>query len=544
MKKVLLTLIVSLAFCGSIFAQNDSDIYESHWADFNSNLFEQPDGIVAFVKIDGDYVNGEFHWDALEIAPFVGNECRGHSFMAYYEDEDPYPIIEVSVNYNNQNELVTFRMFDHVTGIEYKVCTSSIEIRTGTDHDELYFNYDEAVILDFETPRFTKDITGYGENNTGGHWYLISSPIGDVAPGDVENLIQDITDNTDYDLYTFNQSVEDNLEWLNNKDEAIEMLETGKGYLYASKQDVTLTFTGQAYTGEAKVPGNDGGTLTGGGYFATFDLVYDGQAKMKGWNLVGNPFAEEAYVERDICVMNDEGTDIILTDSHIVAPMEGCFVRAEGDGETVTFETGIAIPEGDMKVVLNLSNGRAVADRAIIRFGESRQMPKLQLNPNSTKVYIPQDGEDYAVVSAGEMGEMPVSFKAGSNGTYTMSFNATGVSFNYLHLIDNMTGADVDLLATPSYSFDAQTTDYASRFRLVFATGNNNSDDFAFFSNGNLVINNEGEATVQVVDVTGRILSSETINGSASINLNGAAGVYMIRLINGENVKVQKVIIK
>ena len=40
------------------------------------------------------------------------------------------------------------------------------------------------------------------------------------------------------------------------------------------------------------------------------------------------------------------------------------------------------------------------------------------------------------------------------------------------------------------------------------------------------------------------MLSSEAISGSASINVDGAAGVYMLRLINGDNVKVQKVVVK
>ena len=115
---------------------------------------------------------------------------------------------------------------------------------------------------------------------------------------------------------------------------------------------------------------------------------------------------------------------------------------------------------------------------------------------------------------------------------------------NYLHLIDNMTGADVNLLETPAYTFEAKTTDYASRFRLVFAAGNSNDDNFAFFNNGNLVVNNEGNATLQVIDVNGRILNSESISGSTCISVNAAAGVYMIRLINGDNVKVQKVVVK
>ena len=78
----------------------------------------------------------------------------------------------------------------------------------------------------------------------------------------------------------------------------------------------------------------------------------------------------------------------------------------------------------------------------------------------------------------------------------------------------------------------------------MFATGNNESDTFAFFSNGSFVINNDGAATLQVIDVTGRIVKSESINGCANVNVNAASGVYMLRLINGDNVKVQKVVVK
>ena len=108
-----------------------------------------------------------------------------------------------------------------------------------------------------------------------------------------------------------------------------------------------------------------------------------------------------------------------------------------------------------------------------------------------------------------------------------------------------MTGIETDLLANPSYSFDAKTTDYESRFKLVFATGNNANDDaFAFYSNGSFVINNEGEATLQVIDMNGRILKSESINGCANVDVKAAAGVYVLRLVNGNDVKVQKVVVK
>jgi hypothetical protein len=34
------------------------------------------------------------------------------------------------------------------------------------------------------------------------------------------------------------------------------------------------------------------------------------------------------------------------------------------------------------------------------------------------------------------------------------------------------------------------------------------------------------------------------INGNAELNLNQPAGVYVIRLVNGDNVKTQKVVVR
>lgn len=135
---------------------------------------------------------------------------------------------------------------------------------------------------------------------------------------------------------------------------------------------------------------------------------------------------------------------------------------------------------------------------------------------SSSKIYVSQDGKDYAVVNAEAQDEMPLNFKAEKNGTYTLSFSHENVTFSYLHLIDNMTGTDVDLLATPSYSFDARNTDYASRFKLVFSTNDNNNDNeyFAFISNGNIIVN--GEGTLQIIDVLGRIVMSKQLSTLSS----------------------------
>ena len=150
------------------------------------------------------------------------------------------------------------------------------------------------------------------------------------------------------------------------------------------------------------------------------------------------------------------------------------------------------------------------------------------------------------MVYAEAMGEMPVNFKAEKNGSYTISFNNDNVEFSYLHLIDNLTGNDVDLLENPNYNFDARYTDYAQRFKLVYTTGTTaDNDEFGFISNNHLMILGvDGQATLKVMDVTGRTLSTETFSGNYDKALNLSSGVYMLQLIQGNNVKTQKIVVK
>ncbi len=392
-------------------------------------------------------------------------------------------------------------------------------------------------------------INGYGSSTTGG-WNLIASPVS-TTPDQVTNMLtEETTAPYSYDLYRFNQTAES--EWENYHQHSGDFnIVPGTGYLYANKGDVnnipntvTLTFTGVPYSGDGEI-----------------ELVYNtanSDSKMHGWNLVGNPFDVDAEISDDYYMMNEEGSELIVNEGNIVEAMQGVFVQATAAGQTVIFDpqSRAKSNDNDNKVVINISRNRGIiVDRAVVRFGEGRQLPKMQLFENSAKLYITQDNKDYAVVRTEAQGEMPVNFRAAENGTYTITVNPEGVEMNYLHLIDNMTGADVDLLAATStgsvatYTFNASTTDYSSRFRLVFAANNEDgvstgSTAFAFYSNGTWVINNTGEATLQVVDVNGRILSNETVNGSVSKAINAPAGVYMLRLINGNDVKTQKIVVR
>ena len=540
MKKLLLTLIVSLAFCGSIFAQNENpNGYESHWAGLESTLnhFEDTDYPVFYVKIDGNIVTMEDRWYDYEFASFVDGEYRGSDFMTdeYLEYGWIYPMLQgLKVKFTTPGETVSFQMYDHATGILYELCESNFPVVTGEDctWDWDYFgdedDFDEsALFLLVTSPApegFVRTVIGYDDPEGKAGYALIASPIGTVDFMADESPVTNLITETAYDLFYFNQNPSDGLEWINQKQEGFTTLEAGKGYLYANDETTDITFTGAGNTEAPEI---------------ILEHAAGDNIEMAGWNLVGNPFGVDAFLERDFYTMNGEGSEL-MQGSGAIEPTYGVFVYAteEEDGQPLTFTVEDA---KSPLLALNLSNGRSVIDRASVRFGEGRTLPKFQLNRNSTKVYIPVDNEDYAVVRSEGIGELPVNFKAESNGTYSLTLSSENVDFSYLHLVDNMTGVDQDMLANPSYSFSASTTDYASRFRLVFATGND-EDSFAFFSNGSLFVNNEGSAVLQVVDVTGRIIKSESINGCANVSFDAVPGVYMVRLVNGDNMKVQKVV--
>lgn len=393
------------------------------------------------------------------------------------------------------------------------------------------------VVIEAYPDGFPFFVAGYGESTNAG-WKFIASPIaGSIAATSVDNIFSA----TMYDLYYFDHG--EALEWRNYKYEPFE-LENGQGYLYATKEEQTLVFRGTYNDAETQ----------------EVSLVYTEDAphaNMCGWNLIGNPFTVPAYVDRSYYTMNEDGTAVepnALSSSMTIPACHGVMVKAETAGETVTFSrvSQQNVPnQGSIQIAVAQveTRGNMVRDKAIVSFNAGDPLGKYVLNEGNAQIYIPQGGKDYAIAFAGNSGEIPLNFKTTKNGEYRLAVNTEGKEFYYLHLIDNLTGNDVDLLIEPNYTFEANISDYASRFLLRFIpkddteTGSEN-DNFAYNFNGNWIIANEGDATLQVVDVMGHILSSEGISGCYEKHIQAAAGVYMLRLINGDNVKVQKIVVR
>ena len=390
-------------------------------------------------------------------------------------------------------------------------------------------------------------VEGYGESTESDHWAFIASPVeGSIAPTAVGNLVAETA--SEYDLYQLNPST---VVWQNYKEHEGNTapgfnLVNGQGYLYATKETKNLVFSGTFNTNTTKTLEN----------------------LPAGYNLVGNPFIVNAYVSKPYYTLNVDGSAILSTPStEAIAACYGVIVEVE-DSESVSFSTegplmSGASNNGGLQIALSQANTRsnALLDNAIVSFNEGAQLGKFYFGNQNGNIYIPQDGKEYAVVSVGRDGvhtvstkvnEIPVHFKAKVDGEYSLTVTPDGADFAYLHLIDNLTGADVDLLgdakhSVSTYTFSAKTTDSESRFKLVFRTNNELTtiyENFAYLSNGSIVLACDYEnATLQIVDVLGRVVRQEAASGQMSAS-GIPAGVYVLRLINKKEMKVQKIVIQ
>lgn len=511
MKKNILLLLALMMFAGVVRA--------NYWNVENIGLYEDYSTVTAVVKINGI----EQTSTQLELGAFCNGVVRGSVYAIKYKERYLFRL----KCYGNPGDKFSLRLYD----AEHEIELNNLECDFIVNYGESLGSPNSPQVIEFNSVVSTYElpITGYG-SSTGGY-HLISSPVtAEIEPSATNGFISG-----NYDLYYFDQTQE--LEWINFEAGAFA-IESGKGYLYASEGGTTLQFTGTAYSGDGIVP-----------------LVYseaNPSTNMHGWNLIGNPFPQDATINRACYVMNTNGTELASAASGTLIPaMNGVFVKAEAEGESVTFTPSTSGSGTEVaKVVLNVLRDRAATlDRAIVCFDENSTLPKFMLDSNNTKVYIPESGEQFAVVSSARQNSLPVNFKAKESGTYTLSVDINNIEMEYLHLIDNMTGADIDLLQQPNYQFNASTSDYESRFMLAFRaeTGveEQGQESFCFVNGRSLYFCEDVEgATLSLVDMTGRMVRNESLKGNGVSLDNLSEGVYVVRLAKGNDVKTQKVVVR
>ena len=317
--------------------------------------------------------------------------------------------------------------------------------------------------------------------------------------------------------------------------------------MYANALDTTLLFEGTTV-----------------GYSAETTLPYhEENGALAGCNFIGNPLPCYAFLNRSYYVLSEESNSLIAVANSAtksIAPCTGILVDSNGpEDNKVNFSYMPFFQylgsQGYIEITAAKSNAPTlVLDQALLSFNPEDDLAKYALFENSPKVYFTKDGKDLTILSVDSVDVQSLKFDAGENGTYTLHFELKDLNPEYLHLIDNMTGANIDLLTTPQYTFNATTTDYASRFKLIFdphyGVGEDgpsaDSEAFAYYANGEIVINDVETchgASLQIIDMTGRvIMKRDAINRVSTSGL--AKGVYLLRLDMTNGIRTQKIVIQ
>lgn len=460
------------------------------------------DGNLLYFKVDDD-THLEFDTDHF----YVANDEDFHEDDYYYSNVFFISKQKVGKNFTSQiktdNEDDYINEFQGVHIIEGEVYANYLENYCSSgliiikDGGVLYANQGiinedpEAIIIedggqlvhdynDYNLQATVKKhVTGYG--NRSADWQLIALPFNNYGePLEYPNPIEDFTIGN-YDLYGYDEPTR---YWINAKDESNETplasLEACQGYLYANADDIDLCFSGRM------VSRNE---------YPTVPVTCDGEGSLGGFNLVGNPYTFNITPEnlcfarsinqggysftndvRTIYKLNGSNALVAQGNDATVKPCEGFFVKASANDDVLQFSRmyrgAKAKPMPFLKVeVERKGHGhRPEIDRAYLNFNAARNVEKLVLDKTATRLSLVSEGKDYAALSTSNEGTMPLSFEAAQNGIYTLTVSAERTEMAYLHLVDKLTGADIDLLESGSYTFTATPSDDAMRFEIVFKT--------------------------------------------------------------------------
>lgn len=372
-------------------------------------------------------------------------------------------------------------------------------------------------------------------------WYVISSPIADAHIIGNTNIVTATNPDYDFDLLRYSESRH---MWetyhFASHNHFNNIFETGRGYLYRNANNMTASFTGKVYVDDVEC----------------YLSYTPGNGKMAGWNLIGNPYSHEIttdYMEMKnvnatgFYFLNYDGTwtSSLASEAHI-APAQGFLVKATDKNSAVFMSNQ---PKAKTRathdfIAFTVANND-YEDVTYALFDEGNGLEKLNhRNDAAPMLYIEQNGNDYAIATmSDETKAFYLSFQAHTTGIYNLSISTKG-EFNYLHIIDRLTGEDVDMLLEDNYSFIGSPSDINARFIVklsYIACDNIDNEIFAYQSGSDIIVSGEGE--LQIFDITGRFVSATQINGIETLSTSSLKGVYILRL-TGDETKTQKIVVK
>ena len=439
---------------------------------------------------------------------------------------------------------------DPITVLNNEILTLTGDI-TCTDAANLVINDGGQLICNSSVPAtFKKTMTNPSRDVYG--WELISSPVHDgtgttIAVANVTNLVSNADPSFKYDMFAYD---EDDHMWRTQKNEGgatgFTTLNNGEGYMYRNSGN-ELSFVGNTNSDAVDV---------------VRELTYTA-GDLAGFQLVGNPYTHDITLEDDVTLLGEGDVALaagkqlsgyyLLTNGGSewtselgkttdIATKQGFLIQIPAEAKKIKFSNGAKKDRANADNIMFTVSNSQFKDVAYVLFADALGLNKINhRDADAPMLFINQNGQDYAIAAmSDDTKSFNLNFKAGTIGQYTLSYKADG-KFEYLHVIDLLTGEDVDMLLEGEYSFIGHPKDNENRFivRLAYASDNNDTsnDIFAYQSGNDIYVTGNGE--LQVFDVTGRQVMTTTINGMESISIPNQ-GVYIFRL----NEKVQKIVVR
>ncbi|WP_210489285.1 T9SS type A sorting domain-containing protein [Rufibacter aurantiacus] len=279
-------------------------------------------------------------------------------------------------------------------------------------------------------------------------------------------------------------------------------LEPGKGYSVNIPASAKVTLSGQLNSGNIKISG----------------LGNQGIGAASGWHLLGNPYPSpidwekltlSGGIDNAIYVYRSSGQYIGTyaafvngvgdADARYVAPMQGFFVHASSNGQSLTFtdearvynvETAMYRTGPDLRpqLQLNLKNSGNLSDELYVYFQESISgqvdgkydaFKVLTYNFDRPTLFARLGQEPLSIKGLplnNALQTLPLEFYVPANGTYIFSVAemANFSSSAQVQLIDLEKNVTYDLSKGKEISVALTTTTSPTRFVLRFASVSNN----------------------------------------------------------------------
>jgi hypothetical protein len=418
-------------------------------------------------------------------------------------------------------------------------------------------------------------------------WHFLASPVSNQLIASSSWVPAGTYGNgTGYDLYVFDEptpcwvyqlntsptSTDENPNWPTVHPSANFV--SGRGYLYSVQAaNPTNQFAGNL----------NNGTIS---YAVTKNSTVD--PLLIGFNLIGNPYpsaidwkASTGWTRSNL-VDSGGGYDMWIWNpatnnygvynslastgtngiSNFIAPMQGFFVRADSNA-TINMTNDIRVhtnasnwlkpgsnknyknPE-NIKVKITSQSGLG-SDEVLLQFGAaSNQAGAAKLYSTiktAPSVYLNTGKGELTVrylTNTTNNPIIPLAFKPGSDGNYTVSIDFDTAHYDFVVLEDTKTKTKHDLKDNPTYDFNATIEDAFDRFLLHFEEvpiGDNNLPIRIYYNDNKIVFDVSlipDETAVTLFDTLGRKILEKKIRGKTIhyLPFNNKNQVFIVKAVS------------